>query len=486
MTGVPDAASLALGGVADIVSQTASQAVAEAGATAESAVSAVSSGVSSAVSNVTTAASNVASAASDVASTALSAIGLQLASRTDIPDRPDEDPVAVRASLGQGEPLEAATRVRLEQAFGRSLADIRVHHDAAAASAADRLAAHALTVGTDIAFAHGEYRPGTMVGDALIAHELAHAVQQSGSQDSAANRAVDAAPAEAAADRSSVAALASLWGGRQVGLAGLIPSSPRRSGLQLARCASTTRAVATPATVLPQAPQGPWADAVAAAENEPDESRKNIALAALVQRALGGRRVRSAGKSSPDAVVVADYDPAPTINFDPRLNLKRRWQSQRLVGRDVGYTFTTSVGGARQSFPILGPDSISARRGEVHTRMYADHELYHAADPQAGELAAWTDTFRRYFLATYMNRESWDALIGYYEDASQPAQQASLGSIVDFANGLSNAPGTDRSSRSERERFDVWLRRRLRDATPGQLVRDLGAQLGITAEAPRP
>lgn len=37
---------------------------------------------------------------------------------------------------------------------------------------------HAFTVGSDIAFARGAHRPGTLTGDALIAHELAHVVQQ--------------------------------------------------------------------------------------------------------------------------------------------------------------------------------------------------------------------------------------------------------------------------------------------------------------------
>ena len=42
------------------------------------------------------------------------------------------------------------------------------------------LEARAFTVGTHIAFASGEIRPGTLGGDALLAHELAHVIQQRG------------------------------------------------------------------------------------------------------------------------------------------------------------------------------------------------------------------------------------------------------------------------------------------------------------------
>ncbi|MDQ4048465.1 MAG: DUF4157 domain-containing protein, partial [Actinomycetota bacterium] len=38
----------------------------------------------------------------------------------------------------------------------------------------------AFTVGSDVFFAAGEYRPGTPAGDELIAHELTHVVQQRG------------------------------------------------------------------------------------------------------------------------------------------------------------------------------------------------------------------------------------------------------------------------------------------------------------------
>ena len=55
---------------------------------------------------------------------------------------------------------------------------VRLHDDPAAARLTRSLGARALAVGEHVAFGPNEYEPGTPVGDALIAHELAHVVQQ--------------------------------------------------------------------------------------------------------------------------------------------------------------------------------------------------------------------------------------------------------------------------------------------------------------------
>jgi hypothetical protein len=77
-----------------------------------------------------------------------------------------------------GLPLESSTRTRLEPHFGRDFSHVRVHTDSEAARSAEVLGARAFTRGRDIAFAAGEYAPHTPEGERLIAHELAHVVQQ--------------------------------------------------------------------------------------------------------------------------------------------------------------------------------------------------------------------------------------------------------------------------------------------------------------------
>ena len=80
--------------------------------------------------------------------------------------------------LGSGQPLPPPTRAFFEPRFGWDLGGVRVHTDAAAAATARRFGARAFTAGRDIVFGAGEYAPATTPGRALLAHELAHAVQQ--------------------------------------------------------------------------------------------------------------------------------------------------------------------------------------------------------------------------------------------------------------------------------------------------------------------
>jgi hypothetical protein len=61
---------------------------------------------------------------------------------------------------------------------GFDFSNVRIHADARAAQAAERVGAHAFTLGSDIVFGPGEYRPASDSGRRLLAHELAHVVQQ--------------------------------------------------------------------------------------------------------------------------------------------------------------------------------------------------------------------------------------------------------------------------------------------------------------------
>lgn len=86
----------------------------------------------------------------------------------------------INSARGRGAPLDPGVREQMSGALGDSFADVRVHHDALAATLAQSVQARAFTTGTDIFFARGEYRPGGAAGRELLAHELAHVVQQRG------------------------------------------------------------------------------------------------------------------------------------------------------------------------------------------------------------------------------------------------------------------------------------------------------------------
>jgi hypothetical protein len=81
---------------------------------------------------------------------------------------------------GAGVPLAAGVRGRMQRDFGRDFSEVRVHSDPTAADLARVFNAAALTVGHDIVFGRDRYQPDTRVGRRLLAHELAHVVQQRG------------------------------------------------------------------------------------------------------------------------------------------------------------------------------------------------------------------------------------------------------------------------------------------------------------------
>lgn len=79
---------------------------------------------------------------------------------------------------GPGRPLDAGLRRSMEAGFGTSLSDVRVHTDPASAEAVRARRARALTMGRDVFFAPGAWAPATGAGRRLLAHELAHVLQQ--------------------------------------------------------------------------------------------------------------------------------------------------------------------------------------------------------------------------------------------------------------------------------------------------------------------
>ena len=79
-----------------------------------------------------------------------------------------------------GNPLPPASRAFFESGFGHDFAKVRIHTDARASDSARNVNARAYTVGRDIVFGRGEYDPQSSAGRHLLAHELAHVVQQGG------------------------------------------------------------------------------------------------------------------------------------------------------------------------------------------------------------------------------------------------------------------------------------------------------------------
>lgn len=78
---------------------------------------------------------------------------------------------------GAGQPLDVSVRRELEGRLGHDFGRVRLHTDRDAGALTELLGADAVAVGQDIFFRPGAYRPGTVDGQRLLAHELLHTVQ---------------------------------------------------------------------------------------------------------------------------------------------------------------------------------------------------------------------------------------------------------------------------------------------------------------------
>ena len=91
---------------------------------------------------------------------------------------------AIARRRGYGEPLEEGIRNEFAGKLGDAFADVKVHKDGEAHAIGRSVSATAFTTGPDMYFAAGQYKPESKEGKELIAHELAHVVQQRGAPTS--------------------------------------------------------------------------------------------------------------------------------------------------------------------------------------------------------------------------------------------------------------------------------------------------------------
>jgi hypothetical protein len=164
-----------------------------------------------------------------------------------------------RAAASSGASLPGDLRERFESSLGADLSGVRVHTGADSQTAASAVGAKAYTVGNDIHFGAGKYDPSSQEGLLLIAHEVAHTVQQAGTTPTRQRKlevSNEGDAAEVEADRAAEAMVA----GAPVAIgasAGLSRSVVSRDGDEDAK--------ASEKDAEPTA-EGPDADAIAWAE----------------------------------------------------------------------------------------------------------------------------------------------------------------------------------------------------------------------------
>lgn len=112
-------------------------------------------------------------------------------------DLDDEVASRIGRERGSGAPLDRETGEKLGAAMGADFDDVRVHTTPAADELSHQLGARAFTTGQDIFFREGTYAPHTSEGETLLAHELAHVVQQGAGQVPEGSRMTVNAPDDA-------------------------------------------------------------------------------------------------------------------------------------------------------------------------------------------------------------------------------------------------------------------------------------------------
>ena len=136
-----------------------------------------------------------------------------------------EDAVASAAGSA-GSALPDTLMRKFESSLGTDLSSVRVHTGGASAQAAEAVGARAYTMGQDIHFGAGQLDAASPGGQHLIAHEVAHTVQQRGGSPTRQNKLNVSSPFDAAEHEADRAADAMVVG-RQASIAGAPPSAAR-------------------------------------------------------------------------------------------------------------------------------------------------------------------------------------------------------------------------------------------------------------------
>ncbi|MBB5503101.1 DUF4157 domain-containing protein [Paraburkholderia sp. MM5384-R2] len=106
-------------------------------------------------------------------------------------------PLIRQATQSAGRPLDDALEARFAAHLQTDLSDVRIHTGEQASRSAEGIEAQAYTVGQDIVFGVGQYRPDSADGQHLLAHELAHVAQPDGPRTRAVSQPTDASEREA-------------------------------------------------------------------------------------------------------------------------------------------------------------------------------------------------------------------------------------------------------------------------------------------------
>jgi len=271
-------------------------------------------------------------------------------------------PAAVQRRLGLGEMLPTGVRGRMEGALGGSLDEVRIHTGSEAARLAGGIGARAFAVGRDIAFALGEYQPGTLTGDAVLAHELTHVLQQQGHAYQSGGPSYGALEDEA--DRGAWTALSRLWGEDREG-GGATASAV---GLRLQSCKNE----------ISSGPIGPrrLADSIRRfAKNNDDLSDAQLAKIQAALTAVAGDNLN---------LQISFYDRYTNSDLDVAdASTARKWKARK----NPLYAETGQSGHTEIRPDVLDPSFPNGQLGALllHEFTHTRHQVGMGGEAQEGE-----------------------------------------------------------------------------------------------------
>jgi len=299
-----------------------------------------------------------------------------------------------------GQPLPTSEREFFEPRFNADFRDVRIHTDQNAQWSAQAIHAKAYTLGQDIVFGKSEYGPHSNSGRRLLAHELAHTIQQK-SSGTRIDRQCDPA-----------------WAGL------------------------------------------PWEDRVGNAQSMANGTSKDQCMADMIDEALTPNiTVEQQTNTSPSvahAINANRYTEWNTLG-DLRVNYDRNLNAKTGNANQFGLTEfrTPPSGDSIDIYIMLGPRALNPV-GPEHTQMAFHHESEHAGDfllqfaligqsPHAAtageELAIYAEGFSRFFLdlwtidnasGGFQISDTFSALFSNFPSATSDEQNSAFDSIQMF------------------------------------------------------
>jgi hypothetical protein len=202
-----------------------------------------------------------------------------------------------------GKSLEQPVRSTMEQRFGQNFSNVRIHADAEAGRAAESANAAAFTIGQNIVFGAGRFAPNTHAGSNLLAHELAHTVQQ---RNAVAGPSLAASSSHAEGEASS-AAVAATSGGLMPALSpvpslSMAKQDPKGTPPPDAGTGGTTTSTPTAApTVYPS--------------DEPNDTPEQRQYACLIKRGNCGKTSPGGGPPEPRYIAMENVSCKPETSY---------------------------------------------------------------------------------------------------------------------------------------------------------------------------